>query len=254
MRRRGRNRVISTAAALALLLGSGGCEGAEAPVDKPDLGLSSTLPIYWNETAGIGELLQDAGEPPWPRTVLAERFDLVPLDSLAADPGLGTLDALLLVQPRALSAAENVALDDWVRGGGRVLLFADPLLTAHSRFHIGDRRRPQDVVLLSPILARWGLELEFDPEQPEGERLVDIGALEIPVNFAGRLGPTGDGSDCTFAGGGLVARCRIGEGHATIVADAALFETHEGDSAASRKGVLDALTVDLVRESREKRD
>ena len=49
-----------------------------------------------------------------------------------------------------------------MRGGGRVLLFADPMLTRHSAFALGDRRRPQDVVLLSPILARWRLELQFD--------------------------------------------------------------------------------------------
>ena len=67
----------------------------------------------------------------------------------------------MMIQPRPLSPQENVALDNWVAAGGRLLLFADPALTEDSAFAIGDRRRPQDVVLLSPILARWGLELEL---------------------------------------------------------------------------------------------
>lgn len=69
---------------------------------------------------------------------------------------------------------ENVALDDWVRAGGARALFADPLLTFNSRFSIGDRRRPQDVATLSPILTR-SARLERDEDAAPDPFLADIG-------------------------------------------------------------------------------
>lgn len=227
----------------AALLALAGCNGAEPqpppeleaePVDKPDLGLFTTLPVYWHETADLDEMLAEQRDPPWPRAVLEESFDIVPLDSLAGAEGLRGIDALLLAQPRALSPQENVALDDWVRAGGQLLLFADPLLTAHSRFAIGDRRRPQDVVLLSPILARWGLALEFVEGQPEGERLIELGGTPVPVNLPGRLRAQEGAADCKIEAGGLLADCRIGAGRAVIFADAALFEEGGHDHGADR--------------------
>jgi hypothetical protein len=233
---------------MALLLAAlAACGAAQPQPPKTRLGVLTTLPIYWNETAGIEEMLSDKSAPPWTRRVIEERFIAVPLDTLAGEGGVTSVDALLLAQPRALSAAENVALDEWVRGGGRVLLFADPLLTVHSRFPIGDRRRPQDVVLLSPILTRWGLELEFVEDQPEGERTIAWGDVALPVDLPGRLRARGDG--CRIAVEGLVARCAIGAGEAVVIADAALLdEPHHGDLAV-REEALRHLLGDLARES-----
>jgi hypothetical protein len=120
----------------------------------------------------------------WARPVLEQRFRLVPLDYLSAD-ALAPHDTLLLAQPRALSAEENVALDGWVRGGGSLLLFADPMMTGESRFNLGDRRRPQDVALLSPILTHWDLELVFDDSQAAGLRFLGGNGPQLPVNLAG---------------------------------------------------------------------
>lgn len=211
--------------------------------EGPRAGLYSSLPIYWNESATVAGLLDSKQPPPWPRTALERDWTLVPLDTLArsgaqagAKDGLGALDRLLLAQPRALAPQENVALDNWVRGGGRLLLFADPLLTADTAFAIGDKRRPQDVALLSPILTRWGLHLRYDLDQPAGERAVAVDGVSIPVNQAGQfaLVPTAPGAParCTLAGEGIVADCTIGKGRALIMADAALFEPqHRTDGA-----------------------
>ena len=242
---RGRNsgRLALIAALAALAIGAGAWALAGGAREKPELGLLTTLPIYWNETHDIGEAL--GGETPahWARAALEEDYRLVPLDTLdAGERGLVGLDRLLLAQPRALSPEENVALDDWVRGGGRVLLFADPLLTGGSRFHIGDRRRPQDVILLSPILRRWGLDLRFDPDQPQGERGVSLDGASVPVNLAGSFGKiaTDAPADCTLAAGGLVADCRIGEGRAVVIADAALLGQAR---AAGARAALDRLAA-----------
>lgn len=203
----------------------------QASAERRPLGLMTTLPIYWGEAAGMDELIAGTSEPHWARSELERDYDLVPLDSLTGADGLGKpggLDRLLLAQPRALSGPENVALDNWVRGGGHLLLFADPMMTGHSRFSIGDRRRPQDVILLSPILSRWGLTLHFDEAQSTDERIEKFGNIDLPVDLAGSFSVAatapGAPAECKLAAGGIVAECVIGKGRALIIADAALLD------------------------------
>jgi hypothetical protein len=227
-------------AALALLAP---LNAAAAEEPRAKVGLFTTLPIYWPEVRGISELIGLIEASHWARGEIERDYDLVPLDALAGEGAiLNGLDRLLLAQPRTLSPAENVALDAWVRQGGHLLLFADPLLTGGSRFALGDKRRPQDVALLSPILSHWGLQLRFDEDQPVGERLAELGDLRLPINAAGRFSyrPADEpDTSCIPRSGGLMAECTIGEGRALIVADAALFD---GDAPTpERERALDWL-------------
>ncbi|WP_054531923.1 hypothetical protein [Erythrobacter sp. SG61-1L] len=207
------------------------------------LGLFTTLPLYWNEAADISAMLDPAAEKHWARGLIEERRDLRPLDVLSPE-ALAPFADMLIAQPRALAPAENVALDDWVRAGGHVLLFADPLLTQHSGFALGDRRRPMDVALLSPILNRWGLSLDIDEAQPEGEREAQLLGGPFPVDEAGRLALVATAPDapasCRLLEGGLAADCAIGQGHALIVADAALLDS-EGAGSGEREAALSRL-------------
>ena len=221
-----RNLERALAAAL-LTLASAGCRAenaapAEHAVERPEVGLMATIPIYWGEQAAFGDALSGKGTAHWARAQLEARYALRPLDTLN-ESDLAGLRFLLLAQPRALSGAENVALDAWVRAGGRLLLFADPLLTGDSRFPIGDRRRPQDVILLSPILGHWGLRLEFDDAQPAGYSETG-GQPPIPLNLPGRLVAEGD---CAVEPDGVVARCAIGKGRVVVLADAAVLDLHD---------------------------
>jgi len=229
---RPRRRAERVLAAVLLSLSSTGCRAEDAappgqPVQHPALGLMGTIPLYWGEQPAFGDALAGRGTPHWARAQLERRYTLRPLDTLS-DAELADLDFLLLAQPRALSGAENVALDAWVRAGGRLLLFADPLLTGESHFPIGDRRRPQDVILLSPILGHWGLRLEFDEEQPAGRR-ESGGAPPIPLNLPGRFVAE---SSCAVDSGGVLARCAIGKGRVVVLADAAMLDLHEPPPAA----------------------
>ena len=200
---------------------------------KPPLGLMTSLPIYWNASADIEGMLAQDEPDHWVRTQLQHNYDLVPLDTLAAEGGtaphaeLARLDRLILAQPAALPPADLAALDAWVRDGGRLLLFADPMLTEHSEFALGDRRRPQDVAMLSPILARWGLTQFFDPEQGDAERSVRFGDIIIPVELGGTFERTPtELAKCAISAAGLLADCAIAKGRALIVGDAAVLAHH----------------------------
>ena len=198
-------------------------DGPLPGAERPPLGLFTSLPLLWGEAPGVAELLATPSPPHWAKALLERRYRLIALDTLHPPAGMGLL---LVAQPRVFSPDENVALDRFVRSGGRVLLFADPMLTWDSTFAIGDRRRPQDTVLLSPILKRWGLELRFDEDQPSGAREI----AGIPVNLPGMLALTGQppapslATSCRIEAGGLLAECRIGRGGALVVADAAVLE------------------------------
>jgi len=201
------------------------------PEQRPPLGLFTSLPILWSEADGIAAQLAGPGKPHWARGVLGEGRRLVPLDTLLKPDGLADLIA---AQPRPLEPAENVALDGWVRRGGHLLLFADPLLTAESRFALGDPRRPADTVLLEPLLAHWGLALRLAPGA-----LRESAGTGFPVDRPGTLAALpGAAPDCRIEQAGLLAECRIGAGRALILADSALLAPAEGADAAVRARAL----------------
>lgn len=203
----------------------------------PPLALFTTLPIYWNEADDLSAMLAPEGERHWARARIERRRELRPLDVLSPE-ALAPFSDLLVAQPRALSPTENVALDNWVKGGGRLLLLADPLLTEDSHFALGDRRRPMDVALLSPILSRWGIVLQFDDGQPVGETIREAMGFSIPVNLPGRFATHGQ-PNCELWGEGLLLTCALGKGRLVALADAALLEAHA--QGKSRDAALTAL-------------
>ena len=213
---------------------------SEEAAPKHPVGLFSTLPIYWGE-GDMAAILDGSNHSDWVRDLIEQRFDIEPLDTVEPD-AIDGLDRIIMAQPRPLAPSENVALDNWVRAGGRLLIFADPLLTRHSDFALGDRRRPQDVVLLSPILTRWGLELRFDDAQPSEERLISASGNQYPVNLAGQFVATGDGK-CTISEAGLFAWCSVGNGRVTLMADAAILDSEETAATSAQRQVLLATLI-----------
>ncbi|MGC1271502.1 MAG: ABC transporter [Croceibacterium sp.] len=218
------------------------------PPARPALALMGTIPIFWGEADGLSDLLNGSGTPHWARAQLERQWRLVPLDHLDG-AALNGVERLLLAQPRAFTPAENVALDAWVRGGGQLLLFADPMLTGESRFALGDRRRPQDVALLSPILAHWGLRLEFRDDEPAAVQMREFAGKSLPVRLAGQLVTDGVGAGCALESAGLIAACPLGQGQVLVVADAALLDLHEPAPCASP--ALEALAARAFAQARE---
>ena len=262
--RQGKSRVmaetrrskITLAVLLALLAIAGGAAWvfAAKPQPREPLGLVTSLPIYWGDGAEMSAIVSGASETTWVRAVIEQRYDLNPLDSLVpavdlmdgkraeVDPLKG-LDRLLIVQPRGVSPQDNVALDQWVRGGGKLLLVLDPMLTGQYAVPIFDPRHPSASALIPAVMARWGLAMQFSESQPLGGAMIDTKAFgPVPVQMAGELvvseesaGDSAARGECVIEPGGLVARCKLGSGTVTVVADAALYEQvgpdGEGDEA-----------------------
>jgi len=194
---------------------------------KPqDVAVVTALPLFWPEGSSVRELLQDdaPSEMPFPR---ASGHLLNPLGQLDA-VSLEKADALLLVQPRVMQPEELVVLDNWVRAGGRAVIFADPLLIWPSGLSIGDPRRPPVTSLLDPLLNHWGLKLEPVREGAErvGRHMLESGHVLLLAGASHFSLTQGDVRDdvCTLLEAGLMAQCRIGKGQVRLVADADLLD------------------------------
>ena len=61
----------------------------------PELGLMGTIPIYWGESDGFGELLSGGGSGHWARARLETQYTLQPLDTLSEE-SLAGLEYLML--------------------------------------------------------------------------------------------------------------------------------------------------------------
>lgn len=220
----GPRAVLPVAVALAaMLVIPGAMRGHDAiilggsisqPADKPDLLLMTALPIIWGE----GGAFDPAARPAASYAALKADYAVRPLDTLTAQT-LGPSELLLLAQPRALAPEELVALDAWVRGGGRALIITDPLLRWPSELPLGDIGRPPAIGLLAPILTHWGLALL--PPERAGHVVRDVGVRRLAMVAPGRW--TATNPDCRLAWDKLLAQCQIGRGEALLLADADLM-------------------------------
>ena len=182
---------------------------------KPELVLMTALPIVWGE----GDVFSLNVRPAGAYTALQEEFAVRPVDTLDRAI-LGKSRLLLLAQPRWLAPAEFVAVDEWVRAGGRALILADPKLDWHSELPLGDMRRPPPVSLLQPLLDHWGLALD-EEEEGKAPAVEPFGRQRLlSMHEPGRLSATG--APCRVLQS-YYARCAIGRGQAAVLADADLM-------------------------------
>lgn len=213
-------------AALLLLASCREAEPARAPEQsRPELFLLTSLPIVWSEQFGLDQLGSPALE------ALEKQYQVRPIDLPSELPEGGLL---LAAQPRALPADELVALDSWVRRGGRLLLLADPRLEWPSDLPLGDPGRPPLAFADTGLLRHWGLRLDA-PEDSE-TRSSELDGIKLLTASPGTIvrlnGP------CEVASAGMSASCAIGKGRARIVADADFLNAVPGDLAESNLPAL----------------
>ncbi len=207
---------------------------ANITAQRPVLGLMTTLPLQWEE-GEIGDIIQSGGVPSPAYSRLNGKFDIRPVDSLASKNIKG-VDVLLLAQPRAFSASEFLELDEWMRGGGRLLLLADPALQWESIYPLGDKRRPLFTSLLSPLFKHWGIELVLavGPEE-EKRQVYEIDDLTINTVTSGEWQTQGTvAQNCKIRSYAKVAECNIGKGKAILLADADLLNSEHWQGSGIR--------------------
>ncbi len=220
--------------------------GGAAQTPRDRTGLFTSLPILWNESADLADMLKPQQAEHWAKPLIAGGGAVIPLDTLSA-ASLKGLKYLVLAQPRALSPDENVAIDTWVRNGGKLLLLADPMLTAETMFSLGDKRRPPDIVVLDPVLNHWGLRLEAVEGGAADEQVEQVMSIAMPMHLPGRLTVT-DPAACRAWDEGLAATCKVGKGGVLVLADAALLEP-EGKVDVRAKALRLLLETAFVGES-----
>ena len=199
--------------------------------EKPTLLLLTSLPLMFGEDFSI-----DGGGSP-ALSAVEKRYRIVPI-SVSSPAELAKGRLLLMAHPLAQPAEELVALDRWVRGGGRVLLLADPLLEWPSKRPLGDRLRPPPMFMDTGLLAHWGLRLDAPDER--GPRTGKLGDYEVLTASPGTLH-----GNCAVGEDGLAAHCSIGKGKATVVADADFLGVQHLDGPTAHN--LDALLAELDR-------
>jgi hypothetical protein len=236
---RARWRAPAVIAALVIALGGAAALALRGPRplpprpagQRPTLLLLTSLPLVFGEDFS----LQGNGSPAL--KALQSRYRVVPI-SVTDPEELGKARLLLMAHPLAQPAEDLVALDQWVRGGGRLLLLADPMLEWPSKRPLGDLLRPSPMFMDTGLLAHWGLRL--DAPAKRGPELQELGGFEVVTDSPGRLS-----GGCAISRDRLVAHCRIGRGRATIVADADLLDAAQLGPEAKHN--LDAILEELAR-------
>ena len=212
---------IALAAALLALAACRADTGA-VKADLPELYVLTSLPLLFDEGFAAGPATGEAA------VFLRAHYRLRPIDLPSQLPPRATL---LAAQPRALPAEELVALDKWVRGGGRMLLLADPMLEWPSERALGDRLRPPMAYPDTGLLAHWGLRL--DAPDVRGVRSVSYDGFGLDYLSPGKLVRLGDG--CEVSKDGVLATCSLGNGNVTIAADADLLNVAAVAAALGRR-------------------
>ena len=209
-------------AVAAALLALAACRGETAPV-KPELYVLTSLPLLFDEGFAVGPAKGEAA------VFLREHYTLKPIDLPSQLPTGATL---LAAQPRALPAEELVALDAWVRSGGKMLLLADPMLEWPSTRPLGNRMRPPVAFADTGLLAHWGLRL--DAPEARGLKPVRSGDVEIVFVSPGRIVKIGGACRVDIAA--IFSECAIGKGRVIILADADWLDVEAIEAAGGHAG------------------
>lgn len=207
------------------------------PAERPVLLLLTSLPLMFGDEFSL------AGNGSPALAALQKRYRVEPI-STGAEAELASGRLLMMAQPRAQRPEDLVAIDRWVRAGGRLVLLADPALEWPVERALGDPLRPPTMFADTGLLGHWGLRL--DAPEAIGPRQGSIGRFEVVTGSPGTL--VANGSGCKVNRGGLVARCRIGRGRATIIADADFLdigrpEGIDGPTKDNLRALLGELTL-----------
>ncbi|MGL3819515.1 Gldg family protein [Sphingopyxis sp. R3-92] len=193
-----------------------------APIaaDAPAVTMLTSLPLRWAGGGDIAAMIADGPGDDAALTRLQSTGPVALVDSLVDHvPPRG--GAVLLAHPRALAPRELVAIDAFVRGGGRAVILADALSGWPASYPLGDPRNPPVTSLLTPLFDHWRIALGAAPAGEVQAVPVDVGEARLRLFSAGRFDRLP--ASCRAFAGRRVAHCRIGQGDAWLVGDADLI-------------------------------
>ena len=193
---------------------------AAASTGTPVTTMLTGLSLRWSGSGDIAAIISDGAEDD-PALVQLEAMGPVSLVDSLVDHVPPPGGALLIAHPRALAPQELVAIDAFVRGGGKAVVLADALSGWPAPHPLGDPRNPPVTSLLTPLLDHWGVRLGAALTDDMDVAAVDVGRARLRLSSAGvfdRLPPT-----CRAFADRHVAQCRIGAGEAWLVGDADLL-------------------------------
>ena len=131
-----------------------------ATPSKPVLGVFSSLPVLGAPRSPYPMPGQPQGQDAWVAFQdLQQNYDVRPvrdLDTGTIDPAIGTL---IVVHPKNLSPKAEYAIDQFVLGGGKVIMFVDPFSFADQAATPpqGGYQMPQVSSDAPALLKAWGV-------------------------------------------------------------------------------------------------
>lgn len=149
--------------------------------EKPVIGLITGLPM----NGGFDQATQQVSQPWAINTQLGDLFEVRPLglELTTIDP---KIKLLMVVHPKALSDNTVYAIEQFLLGGGRLLLFVDP--HANTDTSGADPQNPAAAMMadkssnLEKLLGAWGINYKAD------EIVIDR-ALGLPVQISQNEAP-----------------------------------------------------------------
>jgi ABC-type uncharacterized transport system involved in gliding motility auxiliary subunit len=165
----------------------------------PKVGIYSGIDIQ-----GGFDYISRQSSPPW--TVLdfiQQGFQLEWIDDNATE--ISDIDVLLLIAPKNLSEQLTFAVDQYVMGGGRTIVFLDPYIeTMAAQGGMPSVQRSD----LADLLPNWGIKLreEMFVTDFTNSMVVGVGQSRNPVRHIGLLSInpqdslSGEGQDITVHG------------------------------------------------------
>lgn len=193
---------------------------AATAADAPSATMLTSLPLRWAGGGDIAAMIADGPKDDPALARLAAAGPVLLVDSLVDHvPPQG--GALLLAHPRALAPRELVAIDAFVRGGGRAVVLADALSGWPTSYPLGDPRNPPVTSLLTPLLDYWGITLGAAEMGGKDAQPADVEGVRLRLFSAGRFDRLP--ASCRAFADRRVAHCRIGQGEAWLVGDADLI-------------------------------
>lgn len=155
-----------------------------AAPERPVIGVLSGLPLN-------GGFDMQAGQPLPSWTIIEEVRQQFAIESLKDDIDLipEHVRTLLVVHPKQLSEATQYALDQFVLGGGKLLIFVDPYSEADTSIGMTGELALDRSSNLAELFKAWGVRMR--PEQVVGDGAyamsVGLGAQQRAVRHPGWL-------------------------------------------------------------------